>query len=374
MNKVVSFLSGALSILLSIFLIGCKAPSGGGSDSNTNYNYLESHGGMGGAVASSGIKIGNNPMLDNTSEVYAIAPGNTGYFNGSSGHTDVPENADAKYKGVFLKNRKVELSPFIIGQYEVTQELYESVMTNEKIGDKFLNATPSKFCDSPAEGEFQNLRPVEQVSWYDAVYFCNALSEKTNLEKAYVITNVTVDEDGHIIYADVEMDITKTGYRLPTEAEWEFAARGGDPTAPEWNYLFSGHAAAEGMLYNDNNHYTSIPGFDAIGWGSYSSMHITHQTGIKTANALGLFDMSGNVWEMCHDTYDENDPTSNDNAYIQENIIKNPKGPSSGDKRVARGGSAGNSQAREFAVCFRTGSAKDRSGKNTGFRIARSVK
>nr|WP_318660044.1 SUMF1/EgtB/PvdO family nonheme iron enzyme [uncultured Treponema sp.] len=220
MNKVVSLLSGALSLILSIFLIGCKAPSGGGSDSNTNYNYLESHGGMGGAVASPGIKIGNNPMFDNTSEVYAIAPGKTGYFNGSSGHADIPEDAPVRHKGVFLKGRKIELGPFIMGQYEVTQELYESVMANEKIGDKFLNATPSYFCDEPVEGESQNLRPVEQITWYDAVYFCNVLSTKTNLKKAYVITNVTVDEDGHIVYADVEMDITKTGYRLPTEAEW----------------------------------------------------------------------------------------------------------------------------------------------------------
>ena len=373
MNKVVSFLSGALSILLSIFLIGCKAPSGGGSDSNTNYNYLESHGGMGGAVASSGIKIGNNPMLDNTSEVYAIAPGNTGYFNGSSGHTDVPENADAKYKGVFLKNRKVELSPFIIGQYEVTQELYESVMTNEKIGDKFLNATPSKFCDSPAEGEFQNLRPVEQVSWYDAVYFCNALSEKTNLEKAYVITNVTVDEDGHIIYADVEMDITKTGYRLPTEAEWEFAARGGDPTKSAWDYTFSGAPKANGSNYTASKN----AGLDTVGWYLYNTTSGstgnsgpssggagwgTHQVGKKNANALGIFDMSGNVWEWCYDWSDT----------ILTGSETDPVGTASGSYRVSRGGSW-YSDACYCAVSNRSYSHPSNCDDYLGFRVVRNA-
>ena len=176
----------------------------------------------------------------------------------------------------------VTVSDFYIGKYEVTQALYQKVM----------GTNPSSF-----KGD---KRPVERVNWYNAVEFCNKLSESLGLQKVYTIsgTNVTVD-------------FSKNGYRLPTEAEWEYAARSKGRDDRKWSGTNTESELGNYAWYNSNSSYK------------------THEVGTKQANELGIYDMSGNVWEWCWDRYGTYSSSSQ----------TNPAGPFVGfSGRVGRGG------------------------------------
>ncbi len=175
---------------------------------------------------------------------------------------------------------KVHIDPFLIDKYEVTQRQFADL----EIPD------PSHFKDPD--------RPVEQIRWSDAILYCNARSESEGLEPCY-------DEE------TFACDFQASGYRLPTEAEWEYAARAGTRTA----YFFG----------DSSDRLTSFACFKA------NAKQRTDRVGHKRPNPWGLCDMLGNVSEWCHDVYAAD--------YYQRSPVDNPRGPEKGPKRVLRGGS-----------------------------------
>jgi len=204
---------------------------------------------------------------------------------------------------------------FYISKYEVTQAEYRSLM----------GSNPS----DTGKGIGNNY-PVNKVSWYEAVEYCNKLSRSDGLTPAYTIngTNVSWNRNAN-------------GYRLPTESEWEYAARGG-------------HKAGSYNIYAGNDSIGSVA------WYYGNSGNKSHPVGGKQANELGIYDMTGNVWEWCYDWYDD----------YPSGSVTDPAGPSSGSVRVLRGGGWLN-DALHCRSAFRNYDTPARRHNDLGFRVVR---
>ena len=193
----------------------------------------------------------------------------------------------------------VQVNPFLLGKFPVTQELYLAI-TNEE--------------PSTIKG---NEKPVETITWKNAVMFCNNLSEKMGLNSCYQI-----QEDNETI----TFDTTSDGFRLPTEAEWEYACKAGEI----------------GIRYGELNN---------IAWYKDNSSMTSHIVGQKEPNSWGLYDMLGNVWEWCSDIYDET-------VY--------------GSYRIFRGGGWADEERSVMATTRRRSHPLKFKIDDLGFRIARN--
>ena len=195
-----------------------------------------------------------------------------------------------------VPEHSVTVSAFYMDTTEVTQANYNSLMGV-----------------NPSYSTGDSLRPVEQVTWFDAVLYCNARSKRDGKDTVYSYTSITgTPGNGCTDLSGLTITMTKNGYRLPTEAEWEYACRAGTTTDYYW-------------------------GADTIGnyaWYSSNSGSTTQPVAGNLANGFGLYDMSGNVWEWCNDWYSV--------SYYSVSPSTDPTGPTSGSSRVERGGSAGN--------------------------------
>lgn len=243
----------------------------------------------------------------------------------------------------------VQILPFYIGKYEVTVREFKAFTdatgyrTDAERGDgsyawdgsgwnKKANADWRTDEQGRLRPDSALNRPVSHVSWMDAVQYCNWLSQTGKFTPVYTIRGDTV-----------AANVAANGYRLPTEAEWEYAAAAGLP--------------AKKFKWAGSNDLSSIA------WFSNNSSRRLHAVGLKQSNAAGIFDLTGNVWEWCHDWYSAN-------WYVTSAGMTDPTGPAFGTTRTLRGGSMNNNPTH-CRIANRSSRYPDYRDCNVGFRIVR---
>lgn len=252
-----------------------------------------------------------------------------------------------KYTPSFF-NEEREVCDLEVCKYQTTQDMWMEVM----------KSNPSEFKGGR--------RPVERVSWWDALEFCNKLSEKHGLKPVYDLSRKEEgilrihQSNGKIEYPNVA-DFRKTeGFRLPTEVEWEWFARGGEIAMQDgtFNYKYSG---------SDNlNEVAWYSGADSLNeWKNYmveENISKTRNVGRKKSNQLDLYDCNGNVWEWCYDTYSDG-YISEETPYIYDKNETN---------RRLKGGSWVD-RKEHCKISYRYRSRTTNSSSNYGFRIVRTI-
>jgi formylglycine-generating enzyme required for sulfatase activity len=213
----------------------------------------------------------------------------------------------------------VTVSSFYMDTTLVTQASYQALM----------GVNPSDF----NTGALAPRKPVESMAWFDAVLYCNARSKHDGYDTVYSYSSITgTPGNGCTDLGSLAMDFTKNGYRLPTEAEWEYACRAGSTSDYYWDQSYPPQTTAD------------TAEIIAHAWWWYNSSNETQPVATKPANAWGLHDMSGNVWEWCNDWH----------GNYSSGSQTDPTGPTAGSYRVLRGGSCDNS-CDGLCAAFRSG-------------------
>ncbi len=233
---------------------------------------------------------------------------------------------------------KVTLTNFMISKFDTTYsnwvKVYDWAIAN---GYSFTNEGSMGYNAKGLKGS----NPVVFVNWYDAVKWCNALSEMEKKTPVYYIdaklSKVYRTGDTDVNIKNVKWDAD--GYMLPTEAQWEYACK-----ASSTNEYFWGSNPADSADFT---------------WFKENSMNSTHETGTKNPNGWGLYDIIGNVWEWCFDAYGD---------YKAQDEVQ-PAGPASGSVRIIRGGCF-NSTTDDFRTAVRVPEDPTYSSRDTGFRVA----
>jgi formylglycine-generating enzyme required for sulfatase activity len=254
-------------------------------------------------------------------------------------------------RGVFVEDRRVTLDSFVMAKYETAQKLWYDVqdwaLDN---GYQFQN----KKAKAPAEDD-EN-KPVTGISWRDAIVWCNAYSEKDSKQPVYTYNGDALKDSRNANAAACDgavMNKDKTGYRLPTEVEREFAARGGDPSQAGWMYTYAGSNNAGDVAWHHGN-----------------SAYTTQEAGKKIANPLGLYDLSGNAQEGCWDWMNWAVDVTADTppaGGVHNEIVG---GRHAGNQKAFHGGGVG-SNITYSCVAYRWGYSPDYTNTYVGFRVVR---
>ena len=232
------------------------------------------------------------------------------------------KNSDTSAELDEQKEHSVILNTFEISKFEVTVWEWK----------QFIKANKMKMPIKPSWG-WQDNYPINGITWNEAIAYCNWLSTKEKLQPCY-------SKKGPNFVCNFKAN----GYRLPTEAEWEFAAKGG--------------TNSKGFRYSGSDK------LEDVAWYKANSNGQPHTVGTKLPNELGIYDMSGNVWEWCWDWYNKD--------FYKLEKGDNPKGPEMGERRTVRGGSW-DSKSNYVRPANRISTIPSKTHEFYGFRIARTI-